>query len=68
MRKYLVLLNMKNASKRIVESSPARKLLNNHNSRDQTIARVAESPEPTKMENHALEKTDKAHGRRSWSE
>lgn len=63
MRKYLVLLNMVNASTRGVDSSPAKKLLNNHNSRNQTITRAVESPEPKKMENHELDKTDKAHGR-----
>lgn len=54
---------MVNASTRGVDSSPAKKLLNNHNSRNQTITRAVESPEPKKMENHELDKTDKAHGR-----
>ena len=54
---------MVNASTRGVDSSPAKKLLNNHNPRNQTITRAVESPEPKKMENHELDKTDKAHGR-----
>ena len=62
MRKYLVLLNMVNASTRGVDSSPAKKLLNNHNSRNQTITRAVESPEPKKMENHELE-----DGQSTWS-
>ena len=55
---------MVSASTRGVDSSPAKKLLNNHNSRNQTITRAVESPEPTKIKkNHELDKTDKAHGR-----